>query len=676
MIIHDNATKCSYPVICSAMLFVLLLCVSYLDYSNDVLVIMFNISLCSIYQITTTIETTETTITTGNTGIGTTVSGLRTITPVFALQSSTVFAHYASCSMDGDLETFSSTDSKDSEWIGYIFDQFYKISFVDNFFKKGSRDGMWPSGFVELVLRTEDIKKKSLSEKADSDFTNFIDVTINETITEEVCLPWDERNGRMSFSCAEVDKASSLFVRMKSNYPLKIAEIIVYGEPYLHFADNQLKDYHSENNPLAYQYHLMSYVFKLNGNLENNVLILKENSQYLAGSPKYNLFVITPEFLPGDSSITIQPGVGIQIGGCPIFHSFEVDLPICDGTKTEEQYNTWYIHFHSEGLVLYCDSTLFKMIDDWETTCLLPRSSMATNEYDYRGFKAGALLELVRVTDEPGLMDVNFFPLGSFVFNNQNSQNVPKHARCIQLSVGISSKCKSLGAIVDESGVVKPEAQFVRDAIIREFNSSINLYVAKQRIRRNKINQLKSEIVSTHLDKYVDKSYQNFKSSEEGQAFIEQNKKDIIAETEHVEKSKRYHIALKAFKSARNFYGCFMNNFLSEIAGSIEIDHARLNTILEMLSEAAFLPTALPVESFAEDLGLTHKQFDDFVDTGSDQNESIEWDSVANDSLIFTRWTEMEHFINFRSLEHPPVDTADKFDMLADIVAPSEKGSI
>ena len=625
---------------------------------------MMCLLLCSILVFVTSTKSRRLSKPPETPGSAPPFSGLRTITPVFALQSSTVFAHYASCSMDGDLETFSSTDSKDSEWIGYIFDQFYKISFVDIFFKKGSRDGMWPSGFVELVLRTEDIKKKSLSEKADSDFTNFIDVTINETITEEVCLPWDERNGRMSFSCAEVDKASSLFVRMKSNYPLKIAEIIVYGEPYLHFADNQLKDYHSENNPLAYQYHLMSYVFKLNGNLENNVLILKENSQYLAGSPKYNLFFITPEFLPGDSSyrssITIQPGVGIQIEGCSIFNFFEVDLPVCDGTKTEEQYNTWYIHFHSEGLVLYCDSTLFKRIDDWETTC----------------FKAGALLELVRVSDEPGLMDVNFFPLGSFVFNNQNSQNVPKHARCIQLSMGIGSKCKSLGAIVDESGVVKPEAQFVRDAIIREFNSSINLYVAKQRIRRNKINQLKSEIVSTHLDKYVDKSYQNFKSSEEGQAFIEQNKKDIIAETEHVEKSKRYHIALKAFKSARNFYGGFMNNFLSEIARSIEIDHARLNTILEMLSEAAFLPTALPVESFAEDLGLTHKQFDYVVDSGSDQNESIGWDSAANDSLIFTRWTEMEHFINFRSLEHPPVDTADTFDMLADIVAPSEKGSI
>ena len=65
----------------------------------------------------------------------------------------------------------------------------------------------------------------------------------------------------------------------------------------------------------------------------------------------------------------------------------------------------------------------------------------------------------------------------------------------------------------------------------------------------------------------MEKSYQNFKSSEEGQAFIEQKKIDIIAETKYVEKSKRYHIALKAFKSARNFYGGFMkNSFLSELA--------------------------------------------------------------------------------------------------------------
>ena len=50
---------------------------------------------------------------------------------------------------------------------------------------------------------------------------------------------------------------------------------------------------------------------------------------------------------------------------------------------------------------------------------------------------------------------------------------------------------------------------------------------------------------------------------------------------------------------------------------------------------------------------------DDVVDSGSDQNESFGWDSVANDSLIFTRWSEMLHFINFRLHGPPPTNSPD-----------------
>ena len=46
-------------------------------------------------------------------------------------------AQYASYSMDGDIDTFSSTASKDSEWIGYIFDQFYKVNLVEIVFNEG-----------------------------------------------------------------------------------------------------------------------------------------------------------------------------------------------------------------------------------------------------------------------------------------------------------------------------------------------------------------------------------------------------------------------------------------------------------------------------------------------------------------------------------------------------------
>ena len=577
------------------------------------------------------------------------------IKPYFFIQSSDEGAQYAGYSMDADLGTFSSTNVGPREWIGYVFSKQYNISSVSIIFQESEASleaGESLTDFVEIVVRS-DIPSKSIEVTSSKVKATFV-----SNLHETKCLlvsksSSDYQQTRASYSCG-MEAGVAVFVRCNATHiPLRIAELSVYGEPVTPFNAllRELNDEFDAKEPLQHHYR-----FNLDGTLNNNVLIIKENSQYLDTYRAFNLFHLYPKLYRDRLDkiakwIVLNTAVhaGIMIGGCPHF-SFAPQAGVCDGSKTEQQYNTWYIYFSSVGLQVFCDGTLLIRVNDWKDYCTFKDEE---NEL-FVSSKVTSTSRSLTLMHEPGFIDFTVFPLGDYQLTGpERLRQKLADERCQALSDEmIVEKCQA--DMFSSDGVVNLQAAHIRDGILHDFNSSIHMEVVRQRIISEHMSRLKSDYIANNLTLHVEERYDTFLSSAGGADFIIQSKIDLLNGVRKMEQFKRHRVAKMVLNLANYFYS-FMHGtwifLITYFESNSILEHQSSDIFTDFLKESmqGFVDDSTVITNFTFMLeleshdGIPLETFE-HVDNPS---QDIDTPHVGSRPLNFTQLEEIEHYLNY-----------------------------
>ena len=439
----------------------------------------------------------------------------------------------------------------------------------------------------------------------------------------------------LEFDCGLVE-GGSVFIKTDQNV-LEVAETKMFG---VSGRISPLVD------PLDFPGLEASHIYHvtLQKGIDKNILILRENGEYIGEEQPSYIFKLNTDN-GGTSEFELRRDSGLRMKDClnaevsDGWWPFSGTEGVCDGTKSEDKFNTWTLHFSIDHLLVYCDGVQFISLHLVHLYCTVFTPVM-TEEGIFAVLNYSKSVDVLLM---PGLLGLDVYHLGEYGVTKMEADHQFQRS-CKNIERDIMELCTEEYDMFGADGVVSPEFQFLYDHIMDEFKTSIAYTALLSQIESDERIKREEQWMKDSYPENLESMFKKTRGNKENLEYVKMRKEEILSSLRRDSRLMQHDTISELFKKASIFYTSMSSLF-----------EDRLNPLVDEFDLFARGDGVRPV-LFKEIEGLITSLQDRVKATPSSIGRPQEMTTGVWQTVVPEAWETQSLFVKFKNENNGKTD--------------------